>query len=376
MTSATPQERAERLVAHRLDDRLANADEPPGLREAIVDRLAGQLDGIGERLGQQIDSLRSSWTRRMPDAYLADEEAVENELQAGAAGIRSAQAQEGVFSGPQRFERALAHRLAPIALWALRGEASRVPRPQTRASVLDWSLTPIPWIEDDAQWPPAGAVALSNVRQLAGADGEPIRSCEEPYRGWIQLAMFEQQATLATRHPGTAARQLLIATGLEACDGPPPANSMPLSRTPPNPWAVRYDRLDASLDVERARIALSSAAGALAALIDYKGQSGSPAKDRGVGLPPFALIPRIEVIALLGLRPESPALRHVLVDDNGKAIVGRQWRSFLIHDGTFSPLEPAVHGSDLLVRPDLYETLLGAVGADRLALGMTVDHIG
>jgi hypothetical protein len=242
--------------------------------------------------------------------------------------------------------------------------------------VLDWSLTPIPWIEDDAQWPPAGAVALSNVRQLTGTDGEPIRVGEQPDRGWIQLAMFEQQATLATRHPETDARQLLIATGFEACDGPPPANSMPLSQTPPNPWAVRHDRHDPSLDVERARAALGSAAGALAALINYKGQAGALSKDRGVGLPSFALVPRVELIALFGLRPEAPAVRHVLVDDHGVAIVGRQWRSFLIHDGSYSPLEPAVHGSDLLVRPDLYETLLRAVGADRLALGMTVRHIG
>jgi hypothetical protein len=271
MNPATPHERADGLVDHFLDDRLANADEPPGLREAIVDKLAGQVEDIDERCGQQIDHLRSSWSHRIPDAYLADEEAVENELQASAAGIRTARALEGIISDPRRFERNLAHRLAPSALWALRSEASRVPRPQTRASPLNWSLIPIPWIEDDAHWPPAGAVALSNVRQLTGADGEPIRVGEAPYRGWIQLAMFERQATPAGRHPDTAARKVLIATGLETYDGPPPADSMPLSRTPPNPWAVRYDRLDPSLNVERARAILGSAAGPLAALINYRG---------------------------------------------------------------------------------------------------------
>jgi len=60
---------------------------------------------------------------------------------------------------------------------------------------------------------------------------------------------------------------------------------------------------------------------------------------------------RLFVIAFLGLRPEMPALRHVLIDDEGPALVGRLWRGFLIHDGNYSPLEPAVHGADLILRP-------------------------
>lgn len=374
MTSATPEERAEGLVTLFLDDRLEDANEPPGLREAIVDRLVGQVDDIGKRFGEQIDHLRSSWARRMPDAYLADEEFVENELQMGAAGIRTARALEGVLSDPRRFEQTLAQRLAPNARWALRSEASRVPRPPTRASVLDWSLTPIPWVDDDAEWPPAGAVALADVRQLTGADGGPARVSEEPYKGWVQLGMFERQATLANRHPDIAARQILVATGLEACDGPPPVNSMPLSRAAPDPWAVCCDDLAPGLDAERARTALGSTRGPLAALVDYEGQPGAPAHDRGVGLQRFTLVPRIEVVALLGLRPETPALRHVLVDDSGAAIVGRQWRGFLVHDGSYSPLEPAVHGADLILRPDLYEILVTTVGKDRLSLGVTVSH--
>jgi hypothetical protein len=374
MTSATPEERAGALVTLFLDDRLENANEPPGLREAIIDRLAGQLDDIGKRCGEQIGQLRSPSARRIPNAYFADEQAAENELQASAAGIRTARALAGVLSNPRRFEHDLAQRLAPNARWALRSEASRVPRPPTRASVLDWSLTPIPWVENDAEWPPVGAVALADVRQLTGADGNPARVSEEPYKGWVQLGMLERQATLATRYPDVPARHILIATGLEACDGPPPANSMPLASAVPHLWAVRYHHLTPSLDAEHARIALSSAQGPLTALIDYEGQPGAPAHDRGVGLQRFTLAPRTEVIALLGLRPETPPLRHVLVDGNGAAIVGRQWRGFLTHDGNYSPLEPAIHGADLLLRSDLYDTLVNTVGKERLTLGVTVSH--
>ena len=148
MTPATPEERAKGLVNLLLDDRLKGANQPPGLREAIVDRLVGKVDDIGKRFGEQVDHLRSPSAQRIPDAYLADEEVVENELQAAAAGIRTARALEGVLSDPRQFEVHLSRRLAPNARWALLSEASRVPRPPTRASVLNWSLTPIPWVED------------------------------------------------------------------------------------------------------------------------------------------------------------------------------------------------------------------------------------
>jgi len=149
---------------------------------------------------------------------------------------------------------------------------------------------------------------------------------------------------------------------------------MPLSGGPPNAWAVTYDHLMAGLDSEQARAALNTTPGPLAAIIDYEFQPGAPARDRGTGLHPIVLVPRLEVIAILALRPETPALRHVLIDGNGPALVGRMWHGFLIHDGNYSPLEPAVHGTDLLLRPDLYDILESTVGKDRLSLGVTVSQ--
>lgn len=368
-----PEERAEKLVNMFLDDRLQDANEPPGLRKAVADRISRRANDIGQRGGQQIGQLRSPSSRRIPDAYLADEEVIENELQTAAAGIRTARALEGVPSDPRKLEHDLAQRLAADAWWSLRSEASRVPRPSTRASVLGWSLAPIPWVENETGWPPAGAVALDGVRQLTGAEGESPHAAEEPYAGWVQLGMFERQRTLASRYPAIPARQMLIATGLEACDGPPPVDSLPLSSGPPDAWAEAYDHLVAGLGAEEARTTLETTRGPLAAIIDYKRQPGAPARDRGTGLQPFALVPRIEVIALFALRPETPALRYVLIDENGPALVGRMWRGFLIHDGNYSPLESAIHGSDLILRPDLYEMLETTVGKDRLSIGVTVS---
>ena len=112
--------------------------------------------------------------------------------------------------------------------------------------------------------------------------------------------------------------------------------------------------------------------GPLVARANYEGQPGAPHRYRGIGLHHVSLVSQVEVVALLALRPEVPPLRHILVDDNGPALVGRQWRGFLIHAGDYRPLEPAVHGADLLLRPDLYDTLEGAVGTARLALGTAV----
>ncbi|MGD1609324.1 hypothetical protein ACP6C2_29830 [Mycolicibacterium septicum] len=377
MSSPTPpssERRTARLVSMFLGDRLEDASEPPGLREAIIDRVALAADKIRKRGQTQIDHLRSPSSSRLPDAYLVDEEILENELQVCAAGIRTARALEGVFSDPHRFEYELAQCLASNAQWAMRCEASRVPRPSTRASVLDWSLNPIPWLKNEDEWPPSCAVALSGARQLNGPDGHPVRVAEAPYAGWVQLGMIERQESLASRYPKVPARELFVATGLEACEGSPPANSAPLYTGSPDLWAVPHDQFAPSVDAEEAEIVLRSAQGPLSALVDYTGQPGAPHLYRGVGLQRFTLVPQVEIVALLGLRPEIPALRQVLVDHNGPALVGRNWHGFLIHAGDYRPLEPAVQGADLLLRPDLYESLVRVVGTERLALGITVNH--
>jgi hypothetical protein len=149
---------------------------------------------------------------------------------------------------------------------------------------------------------------------------------------------------------------------------------MPLSSGPPTPWTVPYDRLAVGLDEDIAELALSKTQGPMAGIIDYRVQRGAPNRQRGAGRHPFPLVPRLEIVALLGLRPEDPAVRHCLIDDQGPALVGRLWRGFLIHDGNYSALEPAVEGADLIIRPDLYDRLEDVSGKDRIKSGITVSH--
>lgn len=372
MTGA--EEQADWLVNEYLGQRLEDANEPPGLRAAVSARIAQRVDDLRQRLREQSRYLRSPSSRRIPDAYLADEEALEDELQIGASGIRSAMALEGILTEPRTFELDLARDLAPNPQWSVLTEASRVPRPSTRAPELSWSLDPLPWLEEGSIWPPSGSGNFDADSREKRTGAEPVRVREAPYSGWIQLGMFELQATLASRYPAVPARQVIIITGLEACDGEPPRASLPLSEAPPNVWAEGYADLVPGIDATRARTALRTTQGPLISIVDFESQPGAPSPRRGPGLPITALAPRIEVPALLGLRPEQPALRHVLVDDNGPALVGRLWRGFLIHDGTYTPLEPGVVGADVILRPDLYELLEAAVGKGRLSLGLVVSQ--
>jgi hypothetical protein len=114
--------------------------------------------------------------------------------------------------------------------------------------------------------------------------------------------------------------------------------------------------------------------GPLAMIANYRGQRSAPHRNRGVGLHPFTLVPRLELVAFLDLRPESPTVRQCLVDGKGPALLGRNWRGFLIHDGSYTPLAPAVQGTDLIVRPDLYERLENALNENRIQFGITVRH--
>lgn len=375
MTPYTTHEHAEGLVSSFLDERLEFANEPPGLREAIIQGVQLRAEEIQQRGIEQIQQQRSPNSRRIPDAYLHDEVVLEDELQKGAAGIRTALALEGALvSDPRRFEHALAGQLASSARWAMRAEASRVPRPPTRPTALGWSLKPIAWVEDDSKWPPPGAVSLEGTRHLAGTDAEPTRVAEEPYSGWVQLGMFEQQGTLRRSHPEAPARQLLIATGIEVFEERSPEGSLPLSEARPISWTVAHHRIDPDLDHDLAGAVLATTQGPLAAMVDYDLELGAPHRLRGAGLHQFALAPRFEAVAFLGLRPEQPSVRHVLIDDEGPALVGRVWRGFLIHDGNYTPLIPGVQGGDLILRHDLYERLESVVGRERMRFGITVTH--
>lgn len=369
--SESPREIAKGAIEEYLEERLELAQWPPGLREAIETRFAAKHHEVTNRAKSQIKQLKARGPDR-PQVYYAHEEALETSLQEAAAGIRTAMAMEGHIVEAIPFEQAATRKLASTAAWAIRSEAARVPRPPTRPAALSWTLPPVPWLNDSAySWPPSEAVALQGQNELRA--NEPSRCAEAPYENWVQLGLLERQRTYASRYPDQPGRCYTISTGLEVTNGDPPGPYLPFAGSIPTIWTSRATELEPSLYRAQAHANLAALARPLAALLDFATTLGIPHPNKAPGLHPFLLAPHIELSALLELRPESPSNRLMLIDDTGPALVCRQWSAFPIHDGNYEPLEPAVVGTDLLLRPDLYDTAVEAIGSTRLRVGLSLQ---
>lgn len=369
--SETPRDIARGTIEEYLDERLQLAQQPPGLREAVETRFAAKSDDIAQRGKNQIKQLEARDPNR-PHVYYAHEEVLETDLQQAAAGIRTAMAMEGHIVEALAFEQAATLRLASTAAWAIRSEAARVPRPPTRPSALAWTFPPVPWLNDsNYNWPPPEVTALEGIYELPGE--EPARCSEAPYANWVQLGLVERQHTYATTHPAQPRRSYTIAAGLEVTNGEPSEPRLPFLGSIPAVWTHTASELVPEMSSAQAHANLAALARPLAALLDFDTTPGVPHPFRGPGLHPFLLAPHIELTALLQLRPETPANRLMLLDDIGPAVVCRQWSAFLIHDGNYEPLEPAITGTDLLLRPDLYDSVVDAIDSTRLRVGLSLQ---
>ncbi|MEW1974443.1 hypothetical protein AB0301_05075 [Microbacterium profundi] len=366
----SPHEFAREVAHEYLDARFELANHPPGLREAVETRLAAISDEVTDRVKSQIKHLEARDLDR-PNVYYAHQEAIETSLQESAAGIRTAMAIEGHIVDAVSFERSATQMLASTAAWAIRSEAARVPRPPTRHPALSWTLPPVPWLNDSTfPWPPPAVAALNAQNELT-LDGLP-RCSEAPYENWVQLGLIERQHTYASKHPDQPERQYVVHTGIGAVNEDRAATTPPFIGSAPSIWTHKAVELASTLQQAQVRANLSTLASPLVAFVGFESTFGAPRSDAAPGLHPFLLAPHIALSILLELAPESPSNRLMLVDDAGPALVCRQWSSFPIHDGNYEPLEPAVIGADLLIRPDLYDTASEAIGQSRLRIGFSL----
>ncbi|MET9347600.1 hypothetical protein [Streptomyces termitum] len=373
---------ATEIVDEYLAARLASAGNPAGLRETVIDLVAEALpQHVTPLMGQQLDLLTHPSRTQSPDAYLADESAAEDALQHALAGLRAALAGAGRMIGKaQTFERNAAARLRDDPRAALRAELARVPRPVTRPEVLQWSLDPAPWFSDSpresAAWPPPGLRSVADQRHLPDGAMALPRVDGGPYEGWVQIGLVERQRTPARRYPDQPARQIQIFVGLEASTSDDAGDSLPLSQAPWHLWTRPLRHLDPDAAVTAAEH-IGSADQPLVALTDASSTRlvNAPLPSHGLGLPHYVLAPAPPVVVVFGLQPTAGIHGFSLSDASGEAIIGRQWRGHLVHDGNYKPLLPAVEGADLLIRPDLFTRLHDTVGAARCRVGISVIHM-
>lgn len=364
------------LVDEYLGGRLDSAGDAPGLREATIALVmsALQTDDFQRLIGQQLEQLRHPSSTAVPDAYLADEAAVEDALQHVAAGARAAMARAGHIVDARSFERGALRRLHDDSRLAVRAELARVPRPLTRPRQLEWSLTPAPWAinqRDDSLWPPPGLDETIDLHRLPGDSAALARVESGPYTGWVQVGLIERHSTPAHRYPDRPDRHMLIAVGLQAVDGDPPTTSLPFTSLPWHFWTVPWQRVDETMNAEKAAGLLSTGDWAMVAL------SRKRPRIIGLGEPPFVLTPVLPLVVALGLEPTRGIYGFSLSDKHGLGLTGRLWRSHLVHDGSYQPLFPAVEGADLLLRADLFERLCNVVSGPRTRVGVSIScHSG
>lgn len=364
------------LVDEYLGRRLDSAGDAPGLREATTALImsALQTDDFERLIRQQLEHLRHPSSTALPDAYLAGEAAAEDALQHVVAGARAAMARAGHIVDAPYFERGAFRRLHDDSRLAVRAELARVPRPLTRPRQLRWSLTPAPWAtdqRDDSLWPPPGLDETIDLHRLPGGAAALARVESGPRTGWVQIGLIERHSTPARRYPDRPDRHMLIAVGLQAVDGDFPTTSLPFTSLPWQFWTVPWQRVDETMNAEKAAALLSTGDWAMVAL------SRERPRIAGLGEPPFLLIPALPLVVALGLEPTREVRGFSLSDQQGSGLVGRLWRSHLVHDGSYQPLFPAVEGADLLLRADLFARLCTVIDGPRAQVGVSIScHSG
>jgi hypothetical protein len=303
-------------------ERVALAEEfMPQLGVAVSERLGWLFDDeeFQRSYASQVKGLTRPSSKRQPDAYTLEQEAVERTLQEVAAGARVVLAKEnGIVGNPQEFEKELAEALIDNPKLPLRVAASRVPRPKLHAT-LEAENT---------------AVALPIVEQ-------------GPYKGWRILGAYEQRIIPGDGYKNITRQTTRITGGAEISTASGLHNY-------PTPFGFGT-----------ALLWLASKAGSPPIIThnNLKGplvgvEAGTAPEYFGLGIPQMLLAPNPAVTRILGLKTGPILDGLTLLDEKGqKAIVARTWRTKFVRGNDFGPAYPLIKGMDVLIRPDLLEIL-------------------
>ena len=185
--------------------RLSEAEQIlPHLGKAVVKRVATARFGETQqhRLRAQLRAYEDSLHERWPDAFLANEEALEDAIQRAAAGARGARLMSGApVVDPVELENSLAEALLsdpdiPLALERTRQPRPEIPPPPFRGDSI-WSA-----LSARAQGAALGAsgieAAAHDGTHLCGTvaiagSGDVPSIAGGTYRGWRLIATFERR---------------------------------------------------------------------------------------------------------------------------------------------------------------------------------------
>lgn len=305
-------------------ERMTLAEEfMPQLRAAASERL-GQLfndEEFQRSYTSQVRGLTHPASTRQPDAYTLEQEAVERVLQEVASGARVSQAKEnGIVGNPQEFEKELAEALIDNPELPLRVAASRIPRPNLHAALESENTV----------------VALPIVEQ-------------GPYKGWHILGAYENRIVPGDRYKKTTSKTTFINGSAELS---------PSSAIHDHPTTLGYGSTSLWLGSNIGSLPLTSTQNN-----NLKGplvgvEAGTVTGYFGLGIPQILLVPHVIIAHILDLKAGPVLGGLTLLDEKGqKAIVARTWRTNFVRGDDFGPAYPLVEGMDILIRPDLLNTL-------------------
>lgn len=326
-----------------------------GIGTAVCERVAAATDD--ERFRQQFSSQVNALSparRRLPNAYLATHQTVEQALQLSAAGGRAACISKGVaLSDPVRWEDDLADVLLDDPWLPLALEATRIPRPPVppppSVPSLAWD-DPMAETSPDAQRaaPEGGNLSdgeLFITLGLSEPDTSPIT--DQPWlRGWFMLAVVENRTLLP---PNPSDHRELRSQRFHALELRDPGDEGGFQQPPVGLGDVRLWTTDTNLPPETQ---LPDRSARLIGL-DPRARSAEDGHF-GLGIHLPLLTPSPLLMTLLGVRPGEP---FTLSDSRGCGLALLTWRTDYFSRGR-DLAHPLVAGSAVIARADLFERLL------------------
>ncbi|MGH9821633.1 MAG: AAA family ATPase [Blastocatellia bacterium] len=332
----------------------------PGLGDAVQRRVSTDVveKGHKKRLQRQLDAYGDRSEKRWPDAYLAQEEAVEDALQRAAAGGRAARLAHGLLvSDPVKWEDQLATALlddpaVPVAL-----EGTRYPRPDMapppqRGDPV-WSA-----LRARAQGHPTGDAQveaadmhgglLLGTLTVAAPETAPVWDAGR-FRGWRQLAAVERRIYPPPNRNGDPDCVAVRLRAVELRDSGDFRNLTlpPVAAGDLGTWTSRFPSGVSQSTPKQTW-----------PIVGYDSEAIAAGDARcGLGIQAPLLSPIPWVIVTLGLRPGA---LFVLDDDLGPALALVTWRTEY-ETGAYHLAWPRLRGAAIVIRHDLFDQLLGAI---------------
>jgi hypothetical protein len=343
-------------VEHSCGDRIARATgDLPGLLGVVASLVSDrvQTEAFKERLEEQRDALIDRSRPQLPDAVIAYEESAEEALQTAAGSARPTLAMAGrMIMEPEGWEDRLALTVIDDPGLALGLEAARVPRPDAplMSEIRDSDWTSVAATEARS-WE-GGQPGRLFTRTRSMSERRPVRG--GPRNGWIVLGSYERHEEQRSWRGQTQVTVVRAAFEIHGIGGDPPRSAPPFG----------FGNADQYVAASGARNGLPLVP--LTRSQPLVDEDFGPA-DRGVVIDSLlghfvpTLTPSHSLVVALSLVPADDGLELALNDDSGNALVVRTWRTGYGNRDYGLP-QPDVAGTDILLRPDLFERLVGLSG--------------